>query len=228
MKHRSNAAEWMDDLEMEGEQLLSTLKTLAKINARLGGDAVSLKGVKKLIKSSTSKAGLHLIDLGCGEGSQLRHLANYSRRHKLNWKFTGVDANAACIAFAQERSVDYPEITYLKADVFEWNMPKCDIVLATLFMHHFDDEQIMLIIEKANAEVALGWVVNDLHRSSIAYGLFWALGLFIRNEMIMHDGLLSIKKGFKIEELEHMSNSLKMQSTISWNWAYRYLWLLRK
>ncbi|WP_435579565.1 methyltransferase domain-containing protein [Gilvibacter sp.] len=227
MKHRSHELEWMDDLEMEGQQLLDTLKTLAKINARLGGDAVSLKGVCKLSREADSATGLHIIDLGCGEGSQLRHLANYSRKHQLDWRFTGVDANATCIAFAEQRSQNYPEITYLKGDVFKWDMPECDIVLATLFMHHFDDQQIKQMIESAKSKTRLGWVVNDLQRSPIAYGLFWSLGLFIRNEMIMHDGLLSIKKGFKKHELKQMSNTLKMQSEVNWNWAFRYLWLLR-
>ena len=227
MKTRSNAPEWMDDLEMEGPQLRSTLETLARINAFLGGDGVSLKGIKHLKKSAALKEDMHIIDLGCGEGAQLRLLARYSRKNKLKWRFTGVDANADCINFARERSANYPEIEYLQADVFEWDMPSCDIVLATLFMHHFTDEQIVAMVNASTPKVSVGWIVNDLHRNQIAYGLFWLLGLFIRNKMIRHDGLLSIKKGFKKEELYNIADTLKISSEVSWHWAFRYLWILK-
>lgn len=227
MKIRSNAPEWMDDLQMEGPQLRSTLKTLARINAFLGGDSVTLKGVLQLAHSHKGLKDLHIIDLGCGEGSQLRLLARYSRKKNLNWRFSGVDANADCIEFARERSENYPEIEYLQADVFKWDMPACDIVLATLFMHHFTDQQIVEMVQSGKPKLSIGWVVNDLHRSRISYLLFWMLGLFIRNKMIRHDGLLSIKKGFKKEELYNLSDTLKMSSTVSWHWAFRYLWTLK-
>ena len=228
MKIRSNAPEIMDDLQMEGPVLRKTLKTLARINALLGGDNVSVKGVKHLVRRKDRIGNLHLIDLGCGEGSQLRVLADFSRKLKLNWRFTGVDANADCIAFAKERSQSYPEIEYLQQDVFNWEMPDCDMVLATLFMHHFDDQQIIEMINSSVDKVSYGWIINDLQRSRIAYGLFWLLGLFIRNKMVRHDGLLSIKKGFKKEELFTLSEKIQMQPEVSWNWAFRYLWTLKK
>ena len=93
MKKRSRAPEIMDDLELGGPQLRHTLKLLARINALLGGDGVTLKGVKKALHGTTHLKGLHIVDVGCGEGSQLRVLARYSRKHKLDWHFSGVDAN---------------------------------------------------------------------------------------------------------------------------------------
>lgn len=218
----------MDDLELGGPQLRHTLKLLARINALLGGDVVTLKGVKKALHGIDHLKGLHIVDVGCGEGSQLRVLARYSRKHKLDWHFSGVDANGECINFARERSLDYPEIEYLQQDVFNWDMPECDLWIATLFMHHFSDEEIIGMIESGKAKVNIAWVINDLHRSWIAYGLFWFVSLFARNSMIRNDGLLSIKKGFKKEELYNLANKLGLTTTVSWHWAFRQLWILKK
>lgn len=228
MKKRSNAKEWMDDLEMEGPVLRSTLKSLARINSLLGGDAVSLRGVKKIGKQASNWKDLHIVDLGCGEGSQLRLLADYSRKNQLSWRFTGIDANKTCVTFARERSAAYPEIEYLEQDVFTWQVPACDIVIATLFMHHFDNRQIVQLLEKYDSAANLGWVINDLHRSRLAYTLFWCFSLFVGNRMIRHDGLLSIKKGFKKKELFNLGDSLAAMTTVTWHWAFRYLWIQKR
>ena len=228
MKTRSRAPEIMDDLQMEGPELRNTLKVLARINAFLGGDKVTSIGIKRALKGSTEKKGLHIVDLGCGEGSHLRMLARYSRKRGLEWKFTGVDANADCVNFARERSVDYPEIEYLQQDVFSWEAPECDLVIATLFMHHFSDEQIIELITHYKPKLKIGWVINDLHRSPLAYGLFWLLSLFMGNSMVRNDGLLSIKKGFKKKELYNLAIPNGFTSKVSWHWAFRFLWILKK
>ena len=46
--HRSNAAEIMDDFDMEGEILRDALDKIAKINQLLGGNKVTIEGVKIL------------------------------------------------------------------------------------------------------------------------------------------------------------------------------------
>ena len=44
--------------------------------------------------------------------------------------------------------------------------------------------------------------------------------------MIKQDGLISILRAFKREELEHMSEKLNLKSQISWKWAFRYQWII--
>ena len=54
------------------------------------------------------------------------------------------------------------------------------------------------------------------------------MGFFIKNEMIKKDGLTSILKAFKRKDLEKFANEIKVQFSIQWKWAFRYLWLLKK
>ena len=74
----------------------------------------------------------------------------------------------------------------------------------------------------------VGMVVNDLHRNALAYFLFRLLGLFIRNPMTREDGLISIRKAFKREDLENMSKNMNAKSSIQWKWAFRYQWIIKK
>ena len=75
------------------------------------------------------------------------------------------------------------------------------MVLSTLFLHHFKEEQIINLLQKLKNKAELGIIVNDLHRHKMAYYLFKIVCLTIKNQMIIDDGLTSILRGFKREEL---------------------------
>jgi hypothetical protein len=76
----------------------------------------------------------------------------------------------------------------------------------------------------------VGIVINDLHRSAVAYRLFQALCfVFQLNDMSREDGLVSILRGFKKAELEQYSKKLQLKKyTIQWKWAFRYQWIIQK
>jgi hypothetical protein len=47
--------------------------------------------------------------------------------------------------------------------------------------------------------------------------------------MSREDGLTSILRGFKKEELEAFSKKLGFKKySIQWKWAFRYQWIIRK
>ena len=98
--------------------------------------------------------------------------------------------------------------------------------MATLFLHHFKEHEIVRLLNSLRQRVTLGIVVNDLHRHQAAYYLFKMLGIFMKNKMIKEDGLTSILRGFKKGELEKISLQLKATSHISWKWAFRYQWII--
>ena len=75
----------------------------------------------------------------------------------------------------------------------------------------------------------VGVIINDLHRSKIAYLLFRLFSrIFIKSHVAKNDGLVSIASGFKKEELKIFAQQLKLaHSEITWKWAFRYLWLIK-
>jgi 2-polyprenyl-3-methyl-5-hydroxy-6-metoxy-1,4-benzoquinol methylase len=231
-KHRTDAPEIMDDFSLEGHDLLDALDKIATINQWLGGNKLTLKGVEKLIQNQPKETQICIVDLGCGNGDMLRSLAEYASKNNRKFKLIGIDANAFTLNYAKESSQNYPNIEYLSEDIFKFDFEhyKIDIALCTLTLHHFKEEEILKIMQDLNENTKIGIVVNDLHRSALAYRLFRLICFVFRlNRMSKEDGLTSILRGFKKEELIAFSEKLKFSHyTINWKWAFRYQWIIYK
>lgn len=229
-KHRSTASEIMDDFEMEGAILTDALDKIAAINKLLGGNKVTLDGIRMLMQKN-NPVRLKIIDVGCGNGAMLRMLSDYASKHNLNFELLGIDANECAINYAIRCSSDYPMIQYRCSDIFEEStaVEACDIMLFTLTLHHFSDEQIIKLLNNLSQKVFVGIVVNDLARSGIAYRLFTALSyVFKLNDMSRKDGLVSILRGFKRRDFTRYEKALNISSSyVCWKWAFRYLWVIK-
>jgi 2-polyprenyl-3-methyl-5-hydroxy-6-metoxy-1,4-benzoquinol methylase len=231
-KYRSDEPEIMDDFALEGEVLRDALDKIAKINQLLGGNQLTLQGVQDLIVKFPKTTEITIVDVGCGNGDMLRTLADYGLKKQLHFKLIGIDANNFTINHARKLSVNYQNICYRCEDIFDkpFEELKYDIVLCTLTLHHFKDNEIIKLMSVFNANSRIGIVINDLHRSAIAYRLFQALCFVFRlNTMSKDDGLVSILRGFKKEDFVVFSKKLKLNNyKIQWKWAFRYQWIISK
>ncbi|MFB9110104.1 methyltransferase domain-containing protein [Flavobacterium gyeonganense] len=231
-KYRTQEAEIMDDFSLQGRELRAALDQIARINQLLGGNKVTLHGIKEIIKKINVSHTIVIADVGCGNGDMLRMLADYGLKNNLKFKLIGIDANAFTVNYAQTLSNDYSNIEYLCLDIFseEFSTINYDIVLCTLTLHHFTNEQILNIITTFNNNAGIGIVINDLHRSKLAYRLFKLICIvFSLGKMSREDGLVSILRGFRKNELEAFSKKLNLKNyTINWKWAFRYQWIITK
>lgn len=231
-KYRTDKPEIMDDFAMEGEVLRDALDKIAKINQLLGGNQLTLQGVQDLIRNISKSNEIVIIDAGCGNGDMLRTLADFGLKNKLKFQLIGIDANRFTISHAQKLSKNYPNISYRCEDIFveSFDELKYDIVLFTLTLHHFKDNEIIDLLNVFYTNSTIGIVINDLHRNAIAYRLFQALCFVFRlNEMSREDGLTSILRGFKKEELIQFSKKSDFKNyKIHWKWAFRYQWIIKK
>ena len=226
---RSSETEIMDDFTLEGEMFRDTLNKLETINRLLGGNIVTINGIKKVLKNHPNEKSITIIDLGCGHGDILRDVAKFGRKKGYTFKLIGIDANPDAIEYANELSQEYPELTFEAIDIFSDDFKKLeyDIVLCTLFLHHFKDDELISFLKPTVENANIGAVVNDLHRHKLAYFLFKIIGVFIKNKMVREDGLTSILRAFKRKDLENISEKIKVQFSIQWKWAFRYQWILQ-
>lgn len=231
-KFRTDKPEIMDDFAMEGEILRDALVKIAIINKLLGGNKLTLQGIAILLSKKDKNQQITIVDVGCGNGDMLRNLADFGIKNNLDLQLIGIDANNFTVNVARELSIHYANIRYRCEDVFDESFAqlKCDIVLCTLTLHHFKDNEIMQIASVFNTNASIGIVVNDLQRSIISYRLFQLLCFVFRlNDMSREDGLTSILRGFKKEELVQFSEKLNLKKyTIQWKWAFRYQWIIKK
>ena len=228
-KYRSEAPEIMDDFTLEGTLLRDTLDKLECINRLLGGNRVTLNGVKTILKNHPKDKEITIIDIGCGHGDILRDVAKMGRKQGFRFKLIGVDANTDAIAYANELSEEYKELQFYNMDIFSdaYKQIKADIVLCTLFLHHFTPKDVLKLLKNNLDKVRIGMIVNDLNRSKIAYYLFKVITAFEPNYMIKQDGLTSILKAFKRKELEQISKQVNAKASIKWKWAFRFQCILK-
>ena len=231
-KYRTDTPEIMDDFTLEGEVLREALDKIAKINQFLGGNSLTLNGVKELILTIPKSRKITIVDIGCGNGDLLRVLSKYGKDNNYSFNLIGIDANDFTINHAKKLSESYSNITYQCEDIFGFDFiqSKCDIILCTLTLHHFKNEEIESLLTSFYDNSKLGIVINDLQRSGLAYRLFQIICfVFQLNSMSREDGLTSILRGFKKEELETFSKKLGFKKyTIQWKWAFRYQWIIWK
>ncbi|MGO2358295.1 methyltransferase domain-containing protein [Mesonia sp.] len=230
-QERSKEVEIMDDFDLKGKHLKKTLRDLEHINAWLGGNQITIQGLAKLLKNQPQDKEISIADIGCGNGAMLREIAVWARKHKYKLKLIGVDANTHGIEIAEKLAIDFPEIQFLALNMFSeaFKQKKFDIILCTLTLHHLKNPEINSILKVFTQQAHVGIIVNDLQRSKVAYRLFQVFcAVFINNEIARKDGLISILRGFKKEELIAFSKQLPAQKhSINWKWAFRYQWIIQ-
>ncbi|WP_339627368.1 methyltransferase domain-containing protein [uncultured Maribacter sp.] len=228
---RSTEIEIMDTYSGTTKELDTILQDINRVNRLLGGYNITLNAVFELL-TLEYKESYTILDMGCAEGTMLRKLAIEARKRNIPLKLIGVDLNRQGLELATFYSTEYPEITYLEADILtaDFSQYTIDVVMTTLTLHHFTDKGVVQFVNQFNSLASLGVVINDLERSPIAYYLFKAFSFFfIRTEIAKKDGLLSIQRAFKKKDVVGYAAQVKNAShQIEWKWAFRYVWVLKK
>lgn len=228
---RTTQEEFLDDFSLAGDALGDALDKIAAINQWLGGNNVTLSGLQELLKNHPKNQPVSLIDIGCGNGDMCRAMADFGARNGFQFTIVGVDANAYTVSHARQCSTNYPGIRYETTNVFDkaFAETRYDIAVCTLTLHHFTDPEILYLMRLLSQQARLGIVINDLHRSGLAYRLFQLIAfVFQLSPLSREDGLVSILRGFKKQDLDNYSRQLNFsQYRIRWKWAFRYQWLIK-
>lgn len=224
LQQRSNNKEILDDDDLPFEDIKICMEELNKINTLLGGHAITVNGIDQF--STTKNDSFAICEIGCGGGDNLKAISkNYS-----NGTFIGIDLKDSCIDFAAKK---YPE---LKADwvasdyskvVFKTNP---DVIFSSLFCHHFTDEQLIFMLRWMDKNSKMGFFINDLQRSTVAYYLIkWLTSLFSKSYMVKNDGPISVSRSFTKKDWKQLFAKAGISTyTIKWKWAFRYLVVCKK
>jgi ubiquinone/menaquinone biosynthesis C-methylase UbiE len=190
------------------EELEGTLDDLALVNRYLGGGRAVLKHLAAL-HSETADEGFTVLDVATGAADIPVAIAKWGRRAGIRVGITAVDMDPVTIGIARRRCEPYPEITLAVADGFAlpFANQRFDYVLLSKTAHHFTDDQASRMIRECSRVARRGYVVVDLERSWIAYGLIHLLTrLFARNRLSRSDGPLSVLKAYTHGELAALAS----------------------
>lgn len=230
LSKRSNQPELMDDFQGSLQKFRLVFADINRVNTILGGSSITINAVVELMQSHP-KDSYTVVDMGCGDGYMLRKLSDYCKNQNIKVRLIGIELNEQTIQIAKEISSEYENIEFHHQDILALKNTDfdCDIIMNTLTMHHFEDHDVLTFIKKFNQLASIGVVINDLHRSRMAYYLYKMFSLiFIKTKTAKVDGLISISKGFIKSDLLQFSKSLpNRKHHIEWKWAFRYLWIMK-
>ena len=223
LTQRSYQKELMDADDISFEAMSQTLKELNVVNTRLGGHAITLKGIQSF---SITKKAITVCEIGCGGGDNLFAIYNYCIKNNIPVSFIGIDMNKECIAFAKQQ---YPQLDckWICSDYALVNFAdsKPDIIFSSLFCHHFTNDQIVPMLHWLKQNSSKGFFINDLQRHWLAYYLIkYITRFFSKSYLVKNDACLSVARGFHKKEWQQLFQQAGITGyQINWKWAFRFL-----
>ena len=226
---RHPGPELMDKGNIPSKDLFRNYHELHIINRWLGGYRITVKGLGKLIHEKEKTYSI--LDAGCGGGDTLSAIMNWGKRKGFHFDLTGIDLSEAAITYAKQNHGN-DGINWVQENVFTHlnSGVTYDIIVSSLFMHHLPDEKIAELLQLMNRSARVGIIVNDLQRHPLAYHSIRLLTqLFSRSYLVKHDAPLSVQRGFHRSEWENIASRSPIKLTeCRWQWAFRYLIIIKK
>ena len=228
-RKRSVLPEKMDEPGVPEKEIVQALTELETVNRFLGGYRVTLNALKKILRE---KNGITIMDIGCGGGDILRKISKWASENGKEIYLIGVDWNPFIIEFATKKSKEFRNISYKNLSVWDDELldEKADIIINSLFCHHFDDDDLVKLIKRMFYLTRQTIIINDLDRSPIAYYSIKAItSVFSKSYLVKYDATLSVERALTRSE---WYNILKRgginQFQIKWMWAWRWQIVINK
>lgn len=190
----------MDHPTVEASAHAHALRSLNRANRLFGLNRNLHAGLKEL-----GAADLSVLDVGCGGGGFLGHVAgrSASRRPGL---LIGLDRSEFALQCARTWHGRVAQYAATDARRLPFSDNSIDVVTCSLFLHHFDDPEAIVILHEAARVCRRGVVVADLARSWPAWVLTWLATRIVSRSWIFHvDGPRSVRAAFRASELADLA-----------------------
>jgi 2-polyprenyl-3-methyl-5-hydroxy-6-metoxy-1,4-benzoquinol methylase len=196
--------EMMDRPQPVSDELERDLERIRQLNRWFGSYRLVLGFMRRWIKPGTHA---RILDLATGSGDIPRLIANCARRIGGQVEIDAVDRQPATLEISRKLSTQYPEIHYHEADILEWHsVESYDIVLCTLALHHFSDEDAVRVLRQCRELSRKFVLVSDLRRGFLLQaGVYLLTALIFREPMTRYDARLSAVRAFSFSEMRDLA-----------------------
>ncbi|MCF8721034.1 methyltransferase domain-containing protein [Nitrospina gracilis] len=186
------------------EEVKDSLNDVRRVNRYLSGYKVLLHHMRPFLESQPEGVPLTVLDVATGSADQPIELVRMARRMKRPIRVVALDVNAKMLRYAREETRRYPEIRFVQGDAK--HMPFADgafdVVINNLALHHFSEENAVILLGQFTRLARKGVVVNDLHRSYVAWVSIYILTrLLTNNRLTRYDAPVSVMNAFTPEEI---------------------------
>ncbi len=202
---RDASREYVDHPTLDLLELHRNLREMAMLNRLPGGSGASRWGIESVLDGAERAV---VVDVGTGSGDLPALLARHRGARRIH--VLACDVRPDVLAYATQRLARVPDVEVLEADARRLPLAdeSADAVHASLLIHHFDPPDAVRVLGEMRRVARRGVVVNDLRRGRLAFALTAAavLGL-ARARYTRHDGVLSARRAYTLEELDDLAAS---------------------
>ena len=196
---RSTEPELLDGGDLPPAELRRNLADLARLNRLPGGTRTSVTAIAAA--AGGDRRGLRVLDVGTGAGDMPLAFADRG------WSVVGVEPDAAVAAVARETTAPSRDVTIVEADgrALPYEDGSFDVAHASLLLHHLDPSVAVSVLREMGRVARSGVVINDLRRGILpllATGV--AVAILGRCRTTRHDGLLSVRRAYRLDELDEL------------------------
>ncbi|MFL5616761.1 MAG: methyltransferase domain-containing protein [Gemmatimonadaceae bacterium] len=215
---RRRGVEILDDPATDPALRVRSIRDVARSNQLLGGARAVLAELARLLPGLGASATL--LDVGTGLADIPRKARERARARGLTLRTFGLD-EAESLALAAKQSLDGSVCG--DARLLPLATASIDVITCSQLLHHFEDDEISLVLRELD-RVARGWVVvSDLRRSWLAACGFWLVSWPLGfHRVTRHDGFVSVLRGFTVEEVaRHVLAATGQRAEVRRHLGYR-------
>ncbi len=208
LDRRSSADEIMDTEPLSAPVVDRTLRFLELTNRRFGGAGIVLRTLEWWRVGWPAGAALRLLDVGTGAADIPRALLAWAHSVGVDMSITAIDSAPDVAAAARERARGIRGLSIELASLAEVAASgrQFDYVTASLFLHHVPPGRTADALASLDRLATRGVVISDLRRSWLALAGVGLLAYAAGNAVVRHDGPLSVRRAFTVEELRGLAS----------------------
>lgn len=192
-----------------------SLHDIRRINRYLGGARVVCDAALAMLQRRELRRAT-VLDIGTGCADIPLRLEQAARSRGISLRVLALDNNARHLRVAREDLAAQPDadsVRLLQADAFRLPLGDgaVDVVVSSLFLHHFRGAQIISLLREFERVSRIGWVMNDLVRH-FAPLVFFRLTrpVFARSYITRHDGEASLRRGYTLSEMQRIIEEARL------------------
>ena len=196
--------ELMDRPDPSTPELVRALINLQELNRHFGSHRIIRHFLNRWLKPGET---LTVLDACTGFGDIPRLVVESARQRGSQVRVLALDMQPATLEIARRRSSQFPEISYVQADIRSFQPgDRFDIVLCSLALHHFAWREAVEILQRLRRLGGRGVLISDLVRSVTGLlGVYLLTSTIFRDPMTKFDGRLSIRRAFSFAEMKQLA-----------------------
>jgi len=190
------------------EDVLDNLADLRRVNRFLGGSRAIARTISPLIENDNKDAWT-LLDVGTGSADIPLGIAEVFRPRGIEVSVTGVDLSDRILRLLRNRLKLNGEISLVRGNALSLPFAdnSFDFVIASLFLHHFHEEDAIRLLREFARVARRSVIINDLVRDLVPYYFTRLAGpLLAKSYLTRNDAPVSVLRGFTVKEMMRLAS----------------------